>query len=270
MTTPPIPGPAEAPDGLRVFTLQNSIGMTVAIGERSAAPQAWHVPDRYGRMADVLLPDPDADGRSAPRWQGRHGDGGVSLWRRDGGAGLRLHYRLDNDGSLVVDCDAMAGLPPPPGTAAPHLHFNLNGGHAGVDDHLVRIDADYYVNANAEGVPPGLAGVGGTPFDFRLPAPIGARLCWPGAGTGTADRFDHCYLVRGHEGGQSGLQEVACVVDPRSGRRLQVYTTESALRFCTGDGFSLQAQAAPAAVAARPGTEPVWRHTTIYRLSLQG
>jgi aldose 1-epimerase len=100
--------------------------------------------------------------------------------------------------------------------------------------------------------------------------------------------------VRNHfAGGQGGLREVARVFDPASGRRLQVYTTEAAVRFSSDpgapgvprgpsagalprmDGFRVEAQARPGLMSAawprvmlHPGQ--VYRQTTLYRLSLQG
>lgn len=279
---------ADSDQGRR-FTLRNASGMRVTISERGAALRSWRAPDRYGRMAEVLLAGLDglsAAGFSGARWHGRLTAGGVELHRiAPGGAvDLQVAYRLDDDGSLVMDCHATAGLPTTLRLKSPP-YFNLNGGCADVGDHMLQIDADYYAEADAGGAPAGVALVAGTAFDFRQPAPIGARLRWPDTQIRQAGRFDHSYFLRSHvAGGQGALREVARVFDPRSGRRLQVYTTEAALQFCTGrrsaapscrNGLGLEPYACPGLGSAAwphiilaPGQE--YRQTTVYRLSLQG
>jgi aldose 1-epimerase len=296
MTIIPVPGTAAEPADNRLFMLKNASDMTVTISERGAALRSWRAPDRYGRMADVLLADADgaapADAYSR-RWQGRHAEGGVAmaLTAPGGAASLTVHYHLDDDGRLIVDYDARAELPTSLRAMA-NPYFNLNGGRADVGDHMLQIDAEYYVEVDAGGAPVSVAAVAGTPFDFRQPAAIGPRLRWTDTQIGLAGGFDHCYFVRNHfAGGQGALREVARVFDPGSGRRLQVYTTEAALQFCSGkravglqgdapaaprrrDGFCLETHARPELMSAawphvilHPGQ--VYRQTTVYRLSLQ-
>jgi aldose 1-epimerase len=275
--------------------LENAAGMAVTIGERGAALRAWYAPDRYGRMADVLHTGADlaipSGGRTA-RWEGREADGVVSLALTAGGngAGVLVHYRLDDDGSLTIEYQAVAGVPVPLAGLA-HPSFNLSGGQADVGDHMLQIDADYFEEAGPGGMPAGVAAVGGTPFDFRQAAAIGPRLRWTDTQLHRVGGLDHCFCVRNHfSGGQGALREVARVFDPASGRRLQVYTTEAAVRFSSVpvtaagvpagtlpamDGLRVEAQPRPGLMSAGwprvmllPGQ--VYRQTTVYRLSLQG
>lgn len=282
------PSAPAASDQYRLFTLRNACDMTVTISERGATLRSWRAPDRYGRMADVVHAGADGASVVAPPalWQGRHAGGGVALQLKapGGAADLRASYRLDDDGCLTIAYDVQARLPTLVELQT-HPSFNLNGGIAGIGDHMLQIDADYYVEVDAGGNPIGVAAVGGTPFDFRQPAPIGARLRWPDGQISQAGGFDHCFYVGNHfSGGQGPLREVARVFDPGSGRRLQMCTTEAALQFCaagsTGagpwrhDGFCLEANARPELVNAawprlvlHPGQ--AYRQTTAYRLSLQ-
>lgn len=276
MMTKHFSGAASEADEYRLFTLRNADDMVVTVSERGAALWGWRAPDRYGRMADVLL----APGRGAGTalWQGRHADGGVQLLRMgDGDAMAQLtKYRLDDDGSLTVEHEVVAMALTPLETAA-NACFNLSGGTADVGDHMVQIDADYYVEADADGAPAGVAAVAGTAFDFRQPAPIGARLRWPDSQLLGRAGFDHCFFVRDHfAGGQGLLRKVARVVDPGSGRCLQVSTTEAALQFRAGrqGGFALETRARPELASAAwpnmmilPGQ--VYRQTSVYRLSLE-
>lgn len=276
MMTKPFSGTAPEADGHRMFTLRNASDMMVTISESGAALCSWRAPDRYGRMADVLL-EPARAARPA-LWQGRHDGDAVALLQLGAGGAIaqQARYRLDEDGNLTVDHEVMAMVPTPLDVAL-NPCFNLNGGIAEVGDHMLQIDADYYVEVDADGTPVGIAAVGGTAFDFRQPAPIGARLRWPDSQVHMKGGFDHSFFVRNHfSGGQGDLREVARVYDPGSGRRLQIHTTESAVQFRASHkgGFWLEAKAHPALTNAAwpriivlPGQ--VYRQTTIYRLSLQ-
>lgn len=239
-------------------------------------------------------------GFHALRWRGEAYRDTVllRLVSPDGEAGfpgkveVQVRYRLSDDGALAIDYEAVTDAPTPLNLTA-HPYFNLNGGSADVGDHMLEIEADHYMETDATGIPLGIASVSGTPFDFRRPAAIGARLCWPDAQLRQAGGFDHCYCIRGRTAGRSGeLRDVARVVDPGSGRCLQVSTTEAGLQFYSGnsldgvrgravrpyaryDGFCLEAGAFPdqinsayaAAVILCPGE--VYRQTTIYRITLR-
>ena len=239
-------------------------------------------------------------GFHAAHWDGIATENGVSfsLESPDGADGfpgkvtVQVHYRLDEEGRLTIAYQAQTDAPTPINLTS-HPYFNLNGGVADVGDHMLQIDADYYLETDASDIPLGPAGVAGTPFDFRQPAAIGPRLGWPDAQLRLAGGFNHCYCLQGSVRGRTGpLREVARVLDPGSGRCLQVSTTEAGLQFYSGnwlggvqgragkpyrphDGFCLEAQAYPdqvngeyaAAVILRPGQ--VYRQTTVYHLSLQ-
>jgi aldose 1-epimerase len=310
--------PAERP--ARLFTLRNLRDMRVTISEHGAALVSWWAPDRYGRMADVLLGY--AEERDYARNQACFGavvnresrDGAVprlhaAHWRGEldaGGAGLRLRpadayqmgaglaeievrYELGEDGSLSIDYHAVAEAPAliNPST---HACFNLNGGHADVGDHMLQIHADRYL-AIGQGGALRDAEVSGTPFDFRRPAAIGPRLNWPDPQMGAAGGFDHAFCVG--SGASTGIaRQVATIHDPGSGRRLQISTTEGGLHFYSGNrlggvpgrghgpyvrhaGFCLEAGAfrdqrdGKRAVGVLLGPGEVYRHTTVYRVSLQ-
>jgi len=301
MTTNPFLCTTAESDEYRLFTLRNASDMTVTISERGAALRSWRAPDRYGCMADVLLAEPDDPSSAACAlavWHGRSAENSVSLLLMEpcgavgGPATLQVNYRLYDDGSLIIDYCAMGGTTTALQSKA-NPYFNLNAGEGDAGDHMVQIEADYYVEIDASGAPVGVAAVRGTAFDFRHPAPIGPRLRWPDSQIRLNGEFDHRFFVRSHfAGGQGALREVARVFDPGSGRRLQMYTTEAALQFCTGrrrveiagdtpagrhsrrSGFSLEANACPSLVSAawphvilHPGQ--VYRQTTVYRLSLQ-
>lgn len=227
------------------------------------------------------------------RWQMRM-DGDAlrcSLLSPDGEGGfpgalqLEVVYTLHDDGTLRMDYQAQSDAATPLNLTA-HPYFNLNGGEADIGDHLLAIDADGYLQVDAGLVATQHSAVAGSPFDFRQPAPIGARLAWPDAQLAMAGGFDHCFCLNGEAG---TLRTVAQVLDPASGRQLTVATTEPGLQFYSGNalagvagrrnytthsGFCLEAQHYPdqinmpeaEAVILRPGK--VYRQTTCYRIDV--
>jgi aldose 1-epimerase len=112
-----------------------------------------------------------------------------------------------------------------------HAYFNLAGaGSTGLGSHLFRIDAPQYAVLDAKKVPTGeLALVDGTPLDFRRPASAMARL-QPSALLGDPAAFDHSLVFA-----KPGL--VGVIDETRSGRRMEVRTTEPSLVFNTGAAF---------------------------------
>jgi aldose 1-epimerase len=138
-------------------------------------------------------------------------------------------YSLTEQNELCIDYSATADQPTPINLTH-HGYFNLAGAGSGdVLGHVVRIDADRYSPTDATLCPTGeLAPVRGTPLDFTRPAPIGSRIGKP---DGVADGYDLAYLCRDSEG---ELATVAVVEEPRTGRRMEVLSTEPAVIFYTG------------------------------------
>jgi aldose 1-epimerase len=116
-----------------------------------------------------------------------------------------------------------------------HAYFNLSG--AGVGDilkHKLELESDYYLAVDEGLIPTGkLTPVKGTFLDFTSPQEIGARIAETKSGTLPLG-YDHCYVLRGSKG---ELTPAARVEDPRSGRVMQVLTTEPAVQLYTSNHF---------------------------------
>ena len=78
--------------------------------------------------------------------------------------------------------------------------------------------------------------VAGTPFDFRTPTAIGARIAQPDVQLRFGGGYDHNWVLD-RSGGplDTGLVHAARLVDPASGRALDVSTTEPGIQFYSGN-----------------------------------
>ncbi len=111
-----------------------------------------------------------------------------------------------------------------------HSYWNLGGAGSGsAMDHVATIEADLWLDVDESLIPTGtLNKVDDTVLDFRKPTPFGDRV---DELTGTKG-YDHCYVVRGEPG---TLRAAARVVDPKSGRVLEIETTQPGMQLYTAN-----------------------------------
>ncbi|GJE54207.1 MULTISPECIES: aldose epimerase family protein [Methylobacterium] len=167
--------------------------------------------------------------------------GRVVLMRRspDGEEGfpgnldLEVVYSLPEDGVLRIDYRAWTDKPTPLNLTN-HSYFNLAGeGSGDVLGHVVELASDAYTPTDAHQIPTGeIRSVQGTPFDFRTATALGARIRDDDPQIVWAKGYDHNFVVRGQAG---VLRPAASCLDPVSGRRLDVATTQPALQLYTGN-----------------------------------
>ena len=114
-----------------------------------------------------------------------------------------------------------------------HSYFNLNPAGSDVLQHLLMIQADKFTPVDAGLIPTGeLRSVAGTPFDFRKPTAIGARIEQEDEQLKLGKGYDHNFVLN-RKG--KGMELAARVVEPTTGRVLEVLTSEPGVQFYTGN-----------------------------------
>jgi aldose 1-epimerase len=115
-----------------------------------------------------------------------------------------------------------------------HVYFNLRGdGNGDILGERAQLNADWYTPTNAQQIPTGrLVPVADTPFDFRTPTIIGARINDPNEQLWFGSGYDHNFVVNRVAG---TLRRAAIVTDPESRRGVTVETTEPGVQFYTGN-----------------------------------
>jgi len=166
-----------------------------------------------------------------------------------GNLDVHVTYTVTERNELVVDYAATTDKATPVNLTQ-HSYFNL-AGDGEVFGHLLQIDADAITPVNDSLIPTGeIQSVTGTDFDFRTLTPIGARR---------GGSYDHNFVLRPGGG--------ARVVDPASGRTLEVRTTEPGVQLYTGyrRGFCLETQHFPDSPNRANFPSPILRPGGQYR-----
>jgi aldose 1-epimerase len=167
----------------------------------------------------------------------------LSLTSKDGDEGypgtlqLLVTYTLTDENALIVDYLAKADKATPVNVTQ-HSYFNLAGEGVGtIDNHVMQIHADKYTPVAKGLIPTGeLASVEGTPFDFRTPTAIGARIASTHPQMVLGSGYDHNWVINWPPGmAADKLAPVVRVTEPTTGRTLEVESTEPGVQFYTGN-----------------------------------
>ena len=259
-------------DGQAYELPRNDDGNSLHGGPRGFDKQVWRILAASGRQ--VVLRHLSADGE-----MGYPGTLEVDVTYTLVASSLRIDLTAATDKATIVNLTA-------------HPLWNLAGeGEGTIDDHRLTLRARRYTPIDEAHLPTGeVIAVSETPFDFTSATPLGARI---------NDDFDQLHLAQGYdhnfvidrEDGRS-IIPVAWVEERRSGRTLEIQTTEPGLQLYSGNsldsslvgtsgrayprraGLALETQHFPDSphhesfptTILRPGR--TFRSTTVYRLAL--
>lgn len=138
---------------------------------------------------------------------------------------LAANNALQIDYSATTDADTVVNL-------TNHSYFNL-AGTGDILRHQIELPATRFVPVTAALIPTGaLQPVAGTPMDFRTPTAVGTRIGADDAQLHAAGGYDHTWVLDRED---AGLALAARVIEPASGRLMEVYTTEPGVQFYSGN-----------------------------------
>ena len=149
----------------------------------------------------------------------------------------RVTYTLTDDNRLIVDYQATSDKPTPVNLTQ-HSYWNLaSDGSRDILAHVLTINADSMTPVDSTLIPTGeISAVAGTPFDFRTPMPIGARI---DQRQNTQIRYgggyDHNFVLNRGGVAADSLVHAAHVAEPSTGRTLDIFTTEPGIQFYSGN-----------------------------------
>lgn len=145
---------------------------------------------------------------------------------------VKVVYKLTNTNAVTISYEATTDKTTVVNLTN-HSYFNLNGEGSGtVLNHTVQLDADNYTPVDATLIPTGkIITVKGTPFDFTMPATIGARINDTSKQIRNGRGYDHNFVLNKH----SFATPVATVKGDKTGIVMKVYTEEPGLQFYSGN-----------------------------------
>ena len=192
-------------------------GHTLHGGPTGWGQQLWEVVQTHEKPDSQLL----------LRYESSDGEGGFP-----GRVTATVTYTLTQKNRLVFDYAAETDRATPINLTN-HCYFNLHdGGRTSILNHELRLFGLFFTPTDRFNIPTGeIRSVKRSPFSFLRRRPIGGRIDANHQQLQYGNGYDHNYVLPEKE----GLQIAARVVEPQTGRRLDVWTTEPGLQFYTGN-----------------------------------
>jgi aldose 1-epimerase len=191
-------------------------GITLHGGRGSSwGSRLWDVTARSDTALSLKLISPDGD-------QGFPGTMTVEVTYSVSDDALRLDYVATTDKPTVVNLTN-------------HIYFNL-AGEGSVLDQQLQLNADAITPTDRLQIPTGeITPVAGTPFDFRSPHRIGARIAADDPQLALAGGYDHNFVL--NKSAPRALEWAARLKDPQSGILLELLTSEPGIQVYSGNNI---------------------------------
>lgn len=152
-----------------------------------------------------------------------------------GNLSVKVIYRLTNDNELIIEYFASSDQSTYVNFTH-HSFFNLTGNLTEtINNHILQIPAEFYTPVDEGLIPTGeIAPVEGTPFDFRKPTRIGARINDDNEQLIFGKGYDHNWVLDA-KATDKDIHLAARVEEPDSGRVMEVFTNEPGIQFYGGN-----------------------------------
>lgn len=187
---------------------------TLHSGFHPYSKRIWEVKSTTEDSISLSLNSPDGD-------QGFPGDLDLTITYRVEGNALKIIY----DG--ICNKDTMISL-------TNHSYFNLNGqGNGDVLNHIVKINADYFIPIDARSIPTGeISSVKGTPMDFTQPKEIGKEIEADFEQLKLAKGYDHNWCINDYDG---SVREAVVAKSDQTGIQMTVLSNYPGIQMYTGN-----------------------------------
>jgi aldose 1-epimerase len=202
-------------DGVEYALAKNNGENSLHGGNRGFDKRLWTATHGTGQSLELTYLSKDGE-------EGYPGNLSTTVtYTLTGNNELRIDYAATTDKDTVLNLTN-------------HSYFNLAGqGNGDVLGHQVTIFADRFTPVDKTMIPTGeLRNVQGTPFDFRQPHAIGERIDSGDEQLLLGRGYDHNFVL--NRAGP-GLELAARVAEPKTGRVLEVLTTEPGVQFYTSN-----------------------------------